>query len=233
MIESERNHTYLYERGLFVKENVFDPQRYNHIFHLLTNLDYLEHINTEYESFNHHPRYVTTPDDIRAQVEPILFTNEDIFSHISLFNLSMFSRSFIIKYDISTKNGLEMHYDGHDNQQILSVIFTFRHECIGGSLIYANTNSGDIDTRNNKSKDTTYFYPKDNSVYFFNGSYVCHGSTKVTKGTRYAIVLFYITKQTIIDAVRLWNPKCNYVCERCNACYVSPKGLKRHTKHKH
>ena len=137
--------------------------------------------------------------------------------------------SFILKYEEGQKYGeaLTGHRDGGE-QHVLSIIFTININTFGGGIIIiSNRDDGSLQQSNHQWT----FYPKDNSIYCFNGSFVEHRVLNITNGTRYAIVAFFPTEQSREDVVRLWNPHfSSFTCYNCCLSYRCQKILTRHLK---
>lgn len=79
---------------------------------------------------------------------------------------------FIAKYDAKTQNSLDMHIDGMDSNLSISILLNDEFE--GGNLIYAD--------------DIISYAEKGDMVIHTN--HHKHGVTPVTKGVRYALVMF-------------------------------------------
>jgi hypothetical protein len=134
----------------------------------------------------------------------------------------MLSASFLLVYTPSKRNkdcrhlAISPHCDQSLRKGVhtLSVVFTVKSsDCMGGTVQYSNRNDG----KQRESKHLNNFNPKENSMYFMNGSYVAHCAYGVGSGVRYSVVLFYDTPQSMIDVVSLWNPRFpkEYICTNC------------------
>jgi hypothetical protein len=74
-------------------------------------------------------------------------------------------------------------------------------DCIGGALGVSHRADGEVF----RTSDMTAITTKDNSLYCFNGSYAAHCAYRIRRGVRFAVVLFIVTPQSMIDVVSLWN----------------------------
>lgn len=233
-------------RGLFECRDVLGPNEYkfvkDYMEELRENGQFLKKPHKEDDGIDEHPEWVEhfdhkiqdrLHDYVNSTDIPRLFG----FAENTIPN-DQLATSFLLRYRRSEKaidKRLQRRFSIHkdesklDGVHILSVIFTIKDEgCIGGVLEYANTPDGN----QNDTRDMITFTPRDNSIYCLNGDFVAHGAYDVDCGERFAVVLFYNTKQTTVDVVALWNPTIAKDCI-CSVCYHVYNSRKQLQAHKH
>ena len=147
--------------------------------------------------------------------------------------------SFVVRYEgsknLSTrKNLLKMMFSTHKDTpannsggHVMSVIYTFTSDdFLGGTIQFSNRDDGE----QQYTTDLFAYNPPHNSIYIFNGSHVSHNGLGVTTGRRWALVMFYETKQTLAEVVQLWSVSKLPVkiCEECGKYFTNMETYIRH-----
>jgi hypothetical protein len=113
----------------------------------------------------------------------------------------------------------------NDGNHKLSVVYAMKSEdCIGVS----HRAGGEVC----RTSDMTAITTKDNSLYYFNGCYAAHCAYGIRRGVWFAVFLFIVTPQSIINVVSLWNSILppQEICLNCYRILNTKKQLIEHLK---
>jgi hypothetical protein len=249
-------------------ENVLELEEYTSIYLELEGIrasnQFVTRPDVDDEGIDTHPLWTESlPSAIQEKMIAVLKFHkiDEMFGfddNQPLILSSHISKSFVLVYlptqrDRSTGAlTFSLHKDvaggENDGKHILSVVYTMKSsDCIGGALGVSHRPDGEAF----RTSDMTTISTKDNSLYCFNGSYAAHCAYGISRGVRFAVVLFIVTPQTTRDVVALWNSveppqeiclNCyrvlntrkqfidhiRYICPKCKICCNTSYSSKKH-----
>jgi len=248
-------------RGLFEIKNVLKLDDREDIYCKISGLSFMEPSSTSDQAFTNHPilfeecvrnEEKRNAESIKEKCISLLQSNTFVTKFCGTDKINVL-RYFILQYRNTTKNkkkcfntGLDYHLDkndGKNNHNILSCVFTFRcPDCVGGELNYSNEECGGSYAIDSQKYEK--YYPPDNSMYFFYGSYVKHSVSNVQIGKRYAVVFFLESIKTIKDIQLHWSKtikfdkkgeiiKNEFCCKICDISYGSRQSFINHVNRTH
>jgi hypothetical protein len=183
--------------GLFDIRDVLAPVDYHYFLSRIALLRFKK-VSKKEEGLDNHPPLCEMPDSMLGRLHELLL---DTTNFLDLFPQSMTGQVVRACITCFSEDHPSMQRHVDDGKAVLTVVFSLCTEgCAFGTLELSSRRDGRI---NDESRDVVLYHSYDNTVYTFFGSHVTHSVQPLTRGRRYAMLLFFHTKYTIAQMAAL------------------------------
>ena len=233
-------------RGLFLQRNVFDTVFVDKIISKMTkDAHFFTKKPHSSDEIDVHPDWMPTfPFEFQQAIHNKVNVPDiqQAFGFKDGISLEDLKTSFVVRYEKQSdfvenlrekQHHMQIMFSTHKDtpiesgKHVMSVIYSFTTEDFNGASIqFSNRDDGE----QHDTRDFFTFHPLHNSIYIFNGSHVSHSGVGITVGCRWALVMFYETRQSLAEVVQLWSitklPVT--ICEQCGGYFTNNRTYMRH-----